>query len=102
MAADAAEPILVVDHADLTVRIARGVLAQLGVAQVDEASSCGAALHKLKARRYRAILADGGAQAELVRAAACDPALRLAPIIPLQARSVERLKARLSRELEAL
>ena len=95
-------PILVVDDADTTVRIARTVLTQLGFPQVDEASTAGAAVQKLRTRRYRAILVDRAARAQLQNAAMTDDRLRLAPMIALSDRDPQTMKQRLRAALSAI
>ncbi|MBI1250277.1 MAG: hypothetical protein GC189_02250 [Alphaproteobacteria bacterium] len=94
----AAEPILVVNGTDTAVRIARGVLAQLGVASVDEASSGRAAIEKLRRKRYRAVVTGGAAAPDVEGAARA----RGAVVIAAGAGDIAALKRALQDALERL
>jgi two-component system chemotaxis response regulator CheY len=58
MAFDPSAPVLVVDGHDAEIRILRALLRQLRCADVDDAADGGAALTKMRARRYNLVIAS--------------------------------------------
>ena len=58
MAFDPSAPVLVVDGHDAEIRILRALLRQLRCADVDAAADGGAALTKMRARRYNLVIAS--------------------------------------------
>jgi len=58
MAFDPSAPVLVVDGHDAEIRILRALLRQLRCADVDDTADGGAALTKMRARRYNLVIAS--------------------------------------------
>lgn len=91
MALDCGIPILVVDDYQTMIRIIRNLLKQLGFEDVDEAADGGAALDKLRAKRYGLIISDWNMEPmtgyELLRHVRADEGLKTTPFIMVTAES---------------
>lgn len=78
-------PVLLVDDVPLIVEVVQAVLSQLGFRDIDAASDGGAALGRLRARRYGLVLSDWNmfpmTGYELLRHVRTDPALRQTPFV---------------------
>jgi two-component system chemotaxis response regulator CheY len=91
MAVDVSMPVLVVDDYSTMVRIIRNLLKQLGFENVDDASDGGAALAKMRAKRYGLVISDWNMAPmtgyELLQQVRADPALGKTPFIMVTAES---------------
>lgn len=91
MTLDRAMPILVVDDYRTMVRIIRNLLKQLGFEDVDEAHDGGAALEKLRKRRYGLVISDWNMEPmtgyDLLKQVRSEEGLRSTPFIMVTAES---------------
>jgi two-component system, chemotaxis family, chemotaxis protein CheY len=91
MAADLSMPILVVDDYNTMLRIIRNLLRQLGFEDVDEATDGGAALSKMRQRKYGLVISDWNMTPmtgyELLQQVRADPQLGKTPFIMITAES---------------
>ncbi len=91
MALDTSMPILIVDDYQTMVRIIKNLLRQLGFENVDDAADGGAALDKLKQKKYRLVISDWNMEPmtgyELLRQVRADDGLRNTPFIMVTAES---------------
>jgi two-component system, chemotaxis family, chemotaxis protein CheY len=91
MAVDRALPILIVDDYRTMLRIIRNLLQQLRFANIDEATDGGAALTRLREKRYGLVISDWNMQPvtglELLREVRADPQLADTPFIMITAES---------------
>jgi two-component system chemotaxis response regulator CheY len=91
MALDPTIPVLVVDDFSTMVRIIRNLLRQLGFLDVDDASDGGAALEKMRAKRYGLVISDWNMEPmtgyDLLREVRANPKLESTPFIMVTAES---------------
>ena len=91
MALNPTLPVLVVDDSGLMVSIISGLLQRLGFADVDGANDGGAALVKLRAKRYGLVISDWNMTPmtgyELLQELRGDPALKRTPFIMVTSES---------------
>jgi two-component system, chemotaxis family, chemotaxis protein CheY len=91
MAVDRALPILIVDDYRTMLRIIRNLLQQLRFSNIDEATDGGAALTRLREKRYGLVISDWNMQPvtglELLREVRADPQLADTPFIMITAES---------------
>jgi two-component system chemotaxis response regulator CheY len=91
MALDTSIPVLVVDDYQTMVRIIRNLLKQIGFEDVDDASDGGAALQRLRDRRYGLVISDWNMQPmsgfELLKQVRADVQTRELPFIMVTAES---------------
>jgi two-component system chemotaxis response regulator CheY len=91
MAVDRALPILIVDDYRTMLRIIRNLLQQLRFSNIDEATDGGAALTRMRERRYGLVISDWNMQPvtglELLREVRADPQLADTPFIMITAES---------------
>jgi two-component system, chemotaxis family, chemotaxis protein CheY len=91
MAVDRALPILIVDDYRTMLRIIRNLLQQLRFSNIDEATDGGAALTRLREKRYGLAISDWNMQPvtglELLREVRADPQLADTPFIMITAES---------------
>ena len=91
MAVDRALPILIVDDYRTMLRIIRNLLQQLRFSNIDEATDGGAALTRLREKRYGLVISDWNMQPvtglELLREVRADPQLADMPFIMITAES---------------
>jgi len=91
MAVDRALPILIVDDYRTMLRIIRNLLQQLRFSNIDEATDGGAALTRLREKRYGLVISDWNMQPvtglELLREVRSDPQLADTPFIMITAES---------------
>jgi two-component system chemotaxis response regulator CheY len=91
MALDPSMPVLVVDDHSTMIRIIRNLLRQLGFADVDDANDGGAALSKMKGKRYGLVISDWNMEPmtgyDLLQQVRSDPALGEVPFIMVTAES---------------
>ena len=91
MAVDRALPILIVDDYRTMLRIIRNLLQQLKFSNIDEATDGGAALTRLRERRYGLVISDWNMHPvtglELLREVRADPQLADVPFIMITAES---------------
>ena len=91
MAVDRALPILIVDDYRTMLRIIRNLLQQLRFSNIDEATDGGAALTRLREKRYGLVISDWNMQLvtglELLREVRADPQLADTPFIMITAES---------------
>lgn len=91
MALDTSIPVLVVDDYQTMVRIIRNLLKQIGFEDVDDASDGGAALQRLRDRRYGLVISDWNMQPmsgfELLKQVRADVQTRDLPFIMVTAES---------------
>jgi two-component system, chemotaxis family, chemotaxis protein CheY len=91
MAVDRALPILIVDDYRTMLRIIRNLLQQLRFSNIDEATGGGAALTRLREKRYGLVISDWNMQPvtglELLREVRADPQLADTPFIMITAES---------------
>jgi two-component system chemotaxis response regulator CheY len=91
MAVDRALPILIVDDYRTMLRIIRNLLQQLRFSNIDEATDGGAALTRLREKRYGLVISDWNMQPvtglELLREVRADPQLAATPFIMITAES---------------
>jgi two-component system, chemotaxis family, chemotaxis protein CheY len=91
MAVDRTLPILIVDDYRTMLRIIRNLLQQLRFSNIDEATDGGAALTRLREKRYGLVISDWNMQPvtglELLREVRADPQLADTPFIMITAES---------------
>jgi two-component system chemotaxis response regulator CheY len=91
MALDPTMPVLVVDDFSTMIRIIRNLLRQLGFLDVDDASDGGAALEKMRAKRYGLVISDWNMEPmtgfDLLREVRANPQLESTPFIMVTAES---------------
>jgi len=91
MALDPTMPVLVVDDFSTMIRIIRNLLRQLGFLDVDDASDGGAALEKMRAKRYGLVISDWNMEPmtgyDLLREVRANPKLESTPFIMVTAES---------------
>jgi two-component system, chemotaxis family, chemotaxis protein CheY len=91
MTVDRALPILIVDDYRTMLRIIRNLLQQLRFSNIDEATDGGAALTRLREKRYGLVISDWNMQPvtglELLREVRADPQLADTPFIMITAES---------------
>ena len=91
MAIDLSMPILVVDDYNTMTRIIRNLLRQLGFDDIDDASDGGAALAKMRSRRYGLVISDWNMEPmtgyDLLKHVRSDPGLGETPFIMITAES---------------
>lgn len=91
MALDPQMPVLVVDDSSLMVRIVREFLQQIGFSDIDHALDGGAALQKMRAKRYGLVISDWNMQPKtgytLLRRMREDPATNSTPFIMMTTES---------------
>jgi two-component system, chemotaxis family, chemotaxis protein CheY len=91
MAVDRALPILIVDDYRTMLRIIRNLLQQLRFSNIDEATDGGAALTRMREKRYGLVISDWNMQPvtglELLREVRADPQLADTPFIMITAES---------------
>lgn len=89
MTVDAGAPVLVVEAHEGTVGILRGLLGQLGYADVDAACDGPEALSKMKSRRYGLVISEAAMEPmtgrELLRSVRQDEALKATPFLIMTA-----------------
>ncbi len=91
MAVDLKMPILIVDDYATMLRIIRNLLKQIGFENVEEATDGGAALQKMKLKKYGLVISDWNmvpvTGIELLRQVRSDPELKATPFIMITAES---------------
>jgi two-component system chemotaxis response regulator CheY len=91
MALDLSMPVLVVDDYNTMIRIIRNLLKQLGFEDVDDANDGGAALAKMRERKYGLIISDWNMEPmtgySLLKEMRADPDLSETPFIMVTAES---------------
>ena len=91
MALNPSMSVLLVDDSKLMINIIRGLLQHLGFADIDGANDGGAALEKLRAKRYGLVISDWNmvpmSGYELLRELRNDPALKRTPFIMVTSES---------------
>jgi two-component system chemotaxis response regulator CheY len=91
MALDLSMPILIVDDYNTMVRIIRNLLKQLGFEDVDDAPDGGAALAKLRERKYGLVISDWNMEPmtgfDLLKEVRADPSIGKTPFIMVTAES---------------
>jgi two-component system chemotaxis response regulator CheY len=89
MAIDKSTPILIVDDYRTMIRIIRNLLTQLGFDNLDEAQDGGAALAKLRQRRFGLVISDWNMEPmsgiELLQQVRADPELAALPFLMITA-----------------
>ena len=89
MAIDYSRPVLVVDDYGTMVRIIRNLLKQLGFTEIDDANEGGAALAKMRERKYGLVISDWNMEPmtgyEFLQQVRADPDLRKTPFIMITA-----------------
>lgn len=85
MSADTTAPVLVVEGHEGMTRIVRGLLEQIGFADVDAATDGREALSKMKARQYALVISGAAMEPmtgrELLRSVRGDEGLRKTPFL---------------------
>ncbi len=91
MPLDPSMRILVVDDYNTMIRIIRNLLKQLGFENIDDASDGGAALAKMRDKKYGLVISDWNMEPmtgyELLKEVRADPALTDTPFIMVTAES---------------
>ncbi|MDR4308039.1 response regulator [Chelatococcus sambhunathii] len=91
MALDCTTPVLIVDDYKTMLRIIRNLLAQIGFADIDEASDGSEALGKMREKRYGLVISDWNMEPmtgiELLREVRSDENLNRTPFIMVTAES---------------
>ncbi len=91
MALDCTTPVLIVDDYKTMLRIIRNLLAQIGFADIDEASDGSEALGKMREKKYGLVISDWNMEPmtgiELLREVRSDETLNRTPFIMVTAES---------------
>jgi two-component system chemotaxis response regulator CheY len=89
MALDPTTTVLLVDDSGMMISILRSLLRQLGMADVDDAGDGGAALTKMRSRRYGLVISDWNMAPmsgyDFLREVRADPGLKRTPFIMVTA-----------------